>query len=234
MRYLAERNIGFPTRIRNIPIVAAAVIFDLVFGQGESLPDHKTGYDACIAAGQGEIAQGNVGAGTGATVGKWSDFSGRMKGGFGLAEAQEGDLVVGAAAVTNCVGDILNADGSILAGARDEDGQWKARGDRWRRFPDQSPLSPGTNTTLVVIGTNAILDKVLANRLAERAHDGIAIAIRPAHTTHDGDTAYALATNHIEADFDLVANIAVEMVAEAIRNSVREASTVGPFVGLKE
>ena len=167
-------------------------------------------------------------------MGKWSGFSGIMKGGFGLAQAQEGDLVVGAAAVTNCVGDVLNEDGSVLAGAHDQDGRWKASADRWRRFADRPPMLPGTNTTLVVLGTNATMDKVLTNRLAERAHDGIAIAIRPAHTTHDGDTAYALATNHIEADFDLVANIAVEMVAEAIRNSVREASTVGPFVGLKE
>ena len=233
MRYLAERNIGHPTPIRNIPIVAAAVVFDLFLGQGKSLPDGDMGYAACLTAKQDGIAQGNVGAGAAVTVGKWSGFSGIMKGGFGLAQAQEGDLVVGAAAVTNCVGDVLNEDGSVLAGARDDNGRWKVSADRWRRFPDRPPLLPGTNTTLVVVGTNATMDKVLTNRLAERAHDGIAIAIRPAHTSHDGDTAYTLATNRVQANFDLVANMAVEMAAEAIRNSVREASTVGPLVGLK-
>ncbi len=233
VRYLAERNIGHPTPIRNVPIVAAAVVYDLFLGQGDDPPNHKLGYDACLAAGNEEVTQGNVGAGAGVTVGKWSGFSGIMKGGFGLAEVNEGDLVVGAAAVTNCVGDVLNSDGSVLAGAHDEEGRWKVSGDPWRRFPDQPPVLPGTNTTLVVIGTNATMDKVLTNRLAERAHDGIAMAIRPAHTTHDGDTAYALATNRVQANFDLVANMAVEMVAEAIRNSVREASSVGPFTGLK-
>jgi L-aminopeptidase/D-esterase-like protein len=233
MRYLAERDIGHPTPIRNIPIVAAAVVYDLFLGQGNSLPDHTIAYDACLAAGQGEVAQGNAGAGAGVTIGKWSGFSGIMKGGFGLAQAQDGDLVVGAAAVTNCIGDILNDDGTVLAGARGEDGGWKATADPWRRFPDQPPLPTGTNTTLVVVGTNATMDKISTNRLAERAHDGIAIAVRPAHTSHDGDTAYALATNRVQADFDLVANMVVEMVVEAIRNSVRHASTVGPFVGLK-
>ncbi len=233
VRYLAERNIGHSTPIRNVPIVAAAVVYDLFMDPGGSPPDHELGYAACLAAEDQLVTQGNVGAGAGVTVGKWSGFQGIMKGGFGLAEVSEGDLVVGAAAVTNCIGDVVNADGSVLAGAHDEHGQWKVGDDPWRRFPEQPPTIAGTNTTLVVVGTNAGLDKVLANRLAERAHDGIAVAVRPAHTTHDGDTSYALATNRVEAEFDLVANIAVEMVAEAIRNAVREASTVGPFAGLK-
>lgn len=233
VRYLAEREIGHPTPIRNVPIVAAAVVYDLFLGQESGPPGSEMGYAACLAAESQRVIQGNVGAGAGVTVGKWSGFQGIMKGGFGLAEATEGDLQVGAAAVTNCVGDVVNANGSVLAGAHDEHGRWKVEDDPWRRFPEQPPTIPGTNTTLVVVGTNAVLDKMQANRLAERAHDGIAIAVRPAHTTHDGDTAYALATNRIVAEFDLVANIAVEMVAEAIRSSVRKASTVGPFAGLQ-
>jgi L-aminopeptidase/D-esterase-like protein len=234
VKFLAERNVGHPTPIRNIPIVAAAVVYDLFLGQGENPPDHSMGYQACLNAGEAAVALGNVGAGAGATVGKWSGFEGIMKGGFGLAEAREGALVVGAAAVTNCVGDVVDFDGSVLAGARTVDGRWKVVDDPWRRFPEPPPTLPGTNTTLVVVGTNAVLDKVQANRLAERAHDGMAVAVRPAHTTHDGDTAYALATNRVQANFDLVANMAVDMVAEAIRTSVREAATVGPFVGLKQ
>jgi L-aminopeptidase/D-esterase-like protein len=233
VRYLAERDIGYPTLVRKVPIVAAAVVNDLILDNGKSIPDNELGYQACLAAGHEEVALGNVGAGAGVTVGKWSGFPGFMKGGFGLAQVAEGELIVGAAAVCNCIGDVVNADGSVLAGAHSADGQWRAAADPWRRFPDQPPQIPGTNTTLVVIGTNANMNKVLTNRLAERAHDGIAIAIRPAHTSHDGDTAYALATNQVEADFDLVANIAVEMVAEAIRNSVREARTVEAIPGLK-
>ena len=232
VRYLAERDIGHPTTIRNVPIVAAAVVYDLFMDPGGEPPNHKMGYAACVAAESQPLAQGNVGAGAGVIVGTWSGFPGIMKGGFGLVEVAEGDLVVGAAAVTNCIGDVVNADGSVLAGAHDEKGRWKVNINPWRRFTDQPPMMPGTNTTLVVVGTNAVLDKVQANRLAERAHDGIAVAVRPAHTTHDGDTAYALATNRVEAEFDLVGNIAVEMVAEAIRSSVRQASTVGPFAGL--
>ncbi len=235
VRFLAEKDIGHPTPIRNVPIVAAAVVYDLFLGQGDNPPDHDLGYAACLAAEDiGVLAQGNVGAGAGVTVGKWAGFPGIMKGGFGLAQVTEGDLIVGAAAVTNSIGDVVNADGSVLAGARAEDGAWKVDDDPWRRFPEQPPQISGTNTTLVVVGTNATLDKVQANRLAERAHDGMAVAVRPAHTTHDGDTAYALATNGVVAEFDLVANIAVEMVAEAIRNAVREAATVGPFIGLKK
>jgi len=233
VKFLAERGIGHPTPVRNVPIVAAAVVFDLFLGSGEQPPDASMGYAACEAAEVPDLLQGNVGAGTGVTVGKWSGFAGVMKGGFGVAQTQEDDLIVGAAAVTNCVGDVVSEDGTVLAGAHDEDGRWKVADDRWRRFPDKPPLLPGTNTTLVVIGTNATLDKVKANRLAERGHDGIAVAIRPAHTSHDGDTAYALATNRVEADFDFLANIAAELVAEAIRNSVREATSVGPFRGLK-
>jgi L-aminopeptidase/D-esterase-like protein len=232
VRYLSERDIGYPTLIRKVPIVAAAVVNDMILSGGQYTPGAQMGYDACLAAEGDALSQGNVGAGAGVTVGKWSGFSGIMKGGFGLSQITEGELVVGAAAVTNCVGDVVNKDGTVLAGARGKNVPWQVEQDAWRRFPDEAPELPGSNTTLVVVGTNATMDKVLTNRLAERAHDGIAIAIRPAHTTHDGDTAYGLATNRVHADFDLVANMAVEMVAEAIRNSVREARTITSFIGL--
>jgi L-aminopeptidase/D-esterase-like protein len=233
MRYLGEQGIGHFTPIRPIPIVPAAVVYDLFMGGGEVLPDAEMGYAAALAAAEGNVAQGNVGAGAGVTVGKWGGFGTSMKGGFGVAAVREGDLQVCAAAVVNSVGDIVNSDGSVLAGARAPDGRWKVEEDPYRRMPERPPANLGTNTTLVVVATNAPLNKIGANRLAQRAHDGLALAIRPAHTTHDGDTTFALATGTADkVPFDLITNMAVEVVGEAIRNGVRHAATVGEFPGL--
>jgi L-aminopeptidase/D-esterase-like protein len=156
-----------------------------------------------------------------------------MKGGFGVAEYREDDLVVAAAAVVNSIGDVVNEDGTVLAGSRKAGGGWRVEDDPLRRFPERPPANLVTNTTLVVVSTNARLDKVQANRLAQRAHDGMAIAVRPVHTSHDGDATFALSTGQVEAVFDVVANAAVLMVAEAIRNGVREAATVMGIPGLK-
>ncbi len=228
MRYLGERNIGHITPIRPIPIVPAAIVYDLFLSEVH-WPTAELGYAACENASDTAVSQGNVGAGTGVTVGKWAGPWHMMKGGFGLETAVLGDLVVGAGAVVNAIGDVVNPDGSMLAGAH-KDGVWLVEGNPYRQFPGVP--AEATNTTLVVVFTNATLARPAANRLAQRAHDGMAIAIRPVHTTHDGDTAFTLATNQIEADFDLVANIAVEVVAEAIRNAVRHAATVANVVGL--
>jgi L-aminopeptidase/D-esterase-like protein len=232
MGYLAERGIGHHTPIRPIPLVPAAVVYDLFFS-GTNAPTAEMGYAACEAANEANILQGNVGAGAGVTVGKWGGFEHIiMKGGFGVATETIGELVVSAAAVTNAVGDVVNQDGSVLAGAKKHNGRWLVEDSPYRTFRSGPPTIIGTNTTLVVVATNAALTAVEANRLSQRAHNGMAIAIRPSHTTHDGDTAFALATGQVEAQFDRVANIAVEIVAEAIRNSVRFAKSVGNVVGL--
>ncbi|MBE7529878.1 MAG: P1 family peptidase [Chloroflexi bacterium] len=231
MRYLGERNIGHWTPIRPIPIVPAAVVYDLFFSGGQRLPDAEMGYAACLDAREEDIAQGNVGAGAGVTVGKWGGRDGFMKGGFGLACVEQEGVIVGAAAVVNAVGDVVNEDGTVLAGARKAEGGWLADEKPFRPFAARPPAQL-TNTTLVVVWTNARLTKVEANRLAQRAHDGLAIAIRPVHTTHDGDTAFALATGQVEANFDLVANTAVHATTEAIRNAVRFAHSVGEIPGL--
>lgn len=233
MRYLHERGIGHQTPILPVPIVPAAIVYDLFFSRGESFPTADMGYEACTIASAVNVEQGNVGAGAGVTVGKWAGLTGVMKGGFGLATINEGELEVCAAAVVNCIGDVLNEDGSVLAGARAKDGDWLVKRDPFRRFPERAPANLGTNTTLIVVATNASMNKIGANRLAQRAHDGLAMAVRPAHTTHDGDTAFALATGAAgDVPFDAVANIAVEAVAEAIRNAVRHAATVQDVVGL--
>lgn len=236
MGYLGEQNIGHWTPIRPVPIVPAAVVYDLFLSEGNA-PTADMGYQACLNATDGEIAQGNVGAGAGVTVGKWAGFPNMMKGGFGLAELSHSQygLKVMAAVVNNAVGDVVNGDGTVLAGAYAADGSWLVAQNRYR-FVDASqfPVPPvvGTNTTLVVVGTNAQLTRPEATRLAQRAHDGLAVAIRPSHTRHDGDTAFALSTGEVEAPENLVGNMAVEAVAEAIRNSVRYAATVGAVRGL--
>lgn len=232
MRYLAEGGYGHVTPIRPVPIVAAAVVFDFFTNKGEHPPDAEMGYAAARDALPGNDAQGNVGAGAGVLVGKWAGFEAMMKGGFGLAGVQQGDLVVGAAAVVNSIGDVLAADGSVLAGARAREGGWMADHYPLRYAPFARPPDPGTNTTLVVVMTNARLTKQEAYRLAQNAHDGMAIAIRPAHMDHEGDTAFALATEQVHAPFAQIASAATEMVAEAIRNAVRHAHTVSAAPGL--
>ncbi len=232
MRYLGEKGIGHFTPIRPIPIVPAAVVYDLGFSRGQRFPDAEMGYAACLAASDGPIAQGNVGAGAGVTVGKWGGFQQMMKGGFGLATVAVEKCVVAATAVTNSVGDILNADGTVLAGARKLASGWLVE-DYPLRFitEERLPLS-GTNTTLVAVFTNARFTMPEVNRLAQRAHDGMALAINPVHATHDGDTAFALASGVVDAPFDLVANMAVSVITEAIRSAVRHAATLSGVPGL--
>ena len=224
MRYLAERGVGHPTPVRPIPIVAASVIYDLGVAGGSVHPDAELGYAACRAARPlPPTAQGTAGAGTGATVGKWGGRTSMMKGGVGYAERDAEGVLVAALAVVNSVGDVLGEDGRVLAGARDEDG-WLAdrTPERWLPQSAQFPVK-GTNTTLVAVLTEAAMSKPEAGRLAQRAHDGIARAVLPAHTTYDGDTAYALACGRRTAPFDLVAALAVGCVSAAIRNAVRHA-----------
>lgn len=234
MRFLGEQGIGHFTPVKPIPIVPAAVVFDLFFNRGTVWPDAEWGYRAAQTAVYNNPAQGNIGAGAGVTVGKWAGFEDVviMKGGFGLASHTIGDMVISCAAVVNAVGDVVNADGRTLAGAMTPDGRFMADDNPLRLLNERPVLTTGSNTTLLVVATNATLDKVECHRLAQRAHDGMAVAIRPSHTTHDGDTAFAVATGEVEAPFERVAVTAVEVVAEAIRNAVRFAKSVGPVVGL--
>ena len=237
MQYLLERGIGHWTPILPVPIVPTAVVYDLFMHMGKRMPDREMGYAACVDAdlAKEELAQGCVGAGAGVTVGKWtSRIEYFMKSGVGFASAMVGDAEVFAAAVVNAVGDVVEADGSVLAGARDHHTKaWQATENRMRVVMG-SPKRPNmTNTTLVVVATTAKLTKVEANRLAQRAHDGFAMAIQPVHTMHDGDAAFALSTGDVEGlPFDAVANTAVYTVAEAIRNGVKHAVTTNGLPGL--
>jgi L-aminopeptidase/D-esterase-like protein len=208
MRYLEERGVGFDTGPAAVPIVPAAVVFDLRVGDPAARPGPDAGYAACVAATE-DVAEGNVGAGTGATVAKLHGPLRAVKGGLGSASVEESGLVVGSLAVVNAMGEVLGEDGQVLAGARPEE-------------PEQTPApgASGGNTTLVTVATNATLSKERAHLLSLAAHDGIGQAIRPAHTLWDGDTAFALATGPVDADQRKVEELAVRMVAQAIRRAV--------------
>lgn len=225
MKYLEEHNLGYQTPWIKVPIVPGAVIFDLNIGSTTIRPNAESGFKACVAATRDGIAEGNVGAGSGATVGKWGGTTFRMKGGVGLASISNDKLVVTAIAVVNAVGDVLDENGNVLAGSRNREGKWLAEEDPYRAFARvASPLL--SNTTLIVIMTNAKLTKVEVNRLAQRGHDGMARAIKPVHTSYDGDVVFGLASGEVEAGFDLVAEMGADATAQAIRRGVRMAKSL--------
>ncbi len=232
MKYLEEKGIGYETPWVKVPIVPAAVIFDLNIGDTNVRPGPSEGYQACLKANSGDVKEGNAGAGAGATVGKWGGPEYRMKGGVGTASLSDGDLAVGALAVVNCVGDVVDERGEVLAGARKPEGRFLVEENPLRKFALRRIL-PVTNTTLVVVATNAKLTKVEANRVAQRAQNGIARAIVPAHTSYDGDITFALSSGSVEANLDLVAEFGADVTARAIRSAVRAAESVGGVAGLK-
>lgn len=231
MKWLEEHNVGYETPWAKVPIVPSAVVFDLNVGKNSVRPDVKAGYEACKDASSGKLQEGNVGAGTGTTVGKWKGMEYWMKGGFGSASKTIGDLVIGAAAVVNAVGDIIDENGKILAGSRSSDGVFYGDRDPLRVFARGRVLER-TNTTLVVAATNANLNKVDLHRICQRMHDGMARAIVPVHTSYDGDISFALSWGSLQADFDLVAEATAQLTAEAIRRAVKAAKSVQGIVGL--
>ncbi|MEJ1169439.1 P1 family peptidase [Variovorax sp. CCNWLW235] len=237
MRWLEERNIGMDVRFGTLPIVPAAVLFDLPMGDARIRPDAAAGYAACEAATRDAPEEGNVGAGSGALVGKLFGVHRAMKGGIGTASVTVGGVTVGALIAVNALGDVIDPDtAQPVAGARTEDGlalldtrRALLRGD----LP--KPLLAGTNTTLGVIATDAVLTKVQANRLASVAHDGLARAINPVHTMSDGDTLFALATGRVPlegpgAEFrpgmTVLGTMAAEAVARATLRAVLAARAV--------
>ncbi len=216
MQFLEEHQIGYATPWARVPIVPAAVIFDLNVGSASIRPTPAAGYAACVAA-VGSVEGGCRGAGTGATIGKWRGLDRSMPGGLGVAGERFGEVVMVAVAVVNAVGDVLAEDGTILAGATGTHGGWAAKEARFGL--DQPP--PLTNTTLVALLTNARLTKVEANRAASRGHDGMARAVKPVHTSHDGDIVFVLASGAVQTGFEPVAEMGAEMTAAAIRDAVR-------------
>jgi L-aminopeptidase/D-esterase-like protein len=213
-RWLEERGIGFAAGPARVPIVPAAVLFDLGIGDPTVRPGPDDGYAACEAASDGPVAEGSVGAGTGATVAKLPDPSLGVKGGIGSASERRDELVVGAIAAVNALGAIVDERGTHIA---------ENRGD-----PAAEPvLWTYANTTLVVVATNARLTKEYAGRLAQAAQQGVSAAVRPAHTLWDGDTSFALATGAVQAHLLHVEELGARVTAEAIRRGVRSAEALG-------
>lgn len=216
MRYLSERGVGYDTGILPVPIVPSAIIFDLGVGDRDAYPGPEDGYAACTAAEAGDgPLEGRVGAGTGATVGKLAGMEGASPGGIGSAGARLDDgSVVAALAVNNAIGNVVGRDGRMLAG-----------GPLGEEPATDGGVRPGANTVLVVVGTDATLDRAQARKLAELAHDGLAQAISPPHTLLDGDAAFVLSTGRAPAPAGLPGQVAlgaavVDLVRSAIMRSV--------------
>lgn len=229
MRYLEENGLGYKTGLGYlVPIVPAAILFDLAIGRGDVRPDAAMGYAACQNATTQPIEQGSVGAGTGCRVGAMLGNEFATKGGIGSACVDLGDgLLVAALCAVNAVGDVVEEDGSIIGGLRSPEGGFSGMLNAFRQLPRVQHSSTGENTVIGAVATNARLSKVQANKVAQMAHDGLGRAVRPAHTSYDGDTIFALASGEISADVNLVGAYAAEVMAEAIRNGVREAQSMG-------
>ena len=227
MRWLEEQGVGVDVGAARVPIVPAAVLFDLLVGDARIRPGADAGYAACEAASHTPPAEGNVGAGTGACVGKVFGHERAMKGGIGTASVTVGGVTVGALIACNALGDVVDPDtGRVLAGARTADGQGLADIRRSLLAGEAPiPILAGSNTTIGVVATDAKLTKVQANRLAQVAHDGLARAINPVHTVADGDTLFALATGHHDKHpgMMVLATMAAEAVARATVRAVLAA-----------
>lgn len=230
MRFLEERGIGFDTGITPVPLVAQSCIFDLAIGDKSVRPDGAMAYRACENASRTELALGSVGGGMGATVGKFCGAPYAMKSGIGAYAVQAGAIRVGAIVVVNALGDIFDVDTSRqIAGLRTEDGRG-LRSTEEQLYAGievaRNPFSANktaTNTTIGAIVTNAAFSKAELTRVASTAHNGFARAIRPVHTTADGDSIYACSVGREKADLNAVATLASYVMAKAIGVGVRAA-----------
>lgn len=233
MRWLEEHGLGFPTRAGVVPIVPGAILYDLALGDPRIRPDEAMGYAACEAAGPGLPERGSVGAARGASVGKLFGKAHATKGGLGAASRREGDLVVTAIAAVNAFGDVIDpATGKILAGARKPEGGFAdsaacmATGTAPGGFTVPAAEAPDPATTLVVLATNATLNRSGASRMAAAGSLGVARTITPVHTRFDGDIVFALATGEIEASAEQLGVLAAELTAQAILDGIRQATSV--------
>jgi L-aminopeptidase/D-esterase-like protein len=240
MRYLEEKQIGFPIGGGVVPIVPAAILFDLGVGNGKIRPDASCGYAAAQAASTGPVAEGNVGAGAGATVGKLARRGKPMKGGTGSASIElSNGLVVAALVAVNAIGNVVDPKtGETIAGARTSDDTGFVDLHALVRNPASGELesSPLQNTTLAVVATNAQLTKLQATRVAGRAQDGYARAIYPSHLSFDGDAIFAMATGTWKsaADVDQIGSLAADLVAEAIVRAVRAATSIPGYPAARD
>lgn len=234
VKYLEERGVGLDVGVAKIPLVSAAVLFDLMFGSPDARPDAKMGYEAAKNAKSSAFQQGNIGAGTGATVGKILGPTRAMKGGIGSASfVFDNGLVVAALVAVNAFGDAVE-NGETIAGPRLEDGEV---GNTLKLLPQAAERltwgdNDGRNTTLAVVATNARLTKLQMTKVAQMSHDGLARAINPVHATVDGDVVFAAALGDVRAATDVVGAWVAEVLSKAVLRAVRSARSVGKIPGL--
>lgn len=239
VRYLEEQGMGFDVRVARVPIVPAAILFDLGIGRADVRPGPEMGYQACLNASSDPPAGGNVGAGTGATVGKILGMGQAMKAGIGTAGMDIGNgVIVGAIVAVNAFGDVIDPqNGQIIAGSRAADVGPLHIGDQgyfantmnvMKSLVGRTILGFASrgNTVIGVVATNAKLNKEDINKVAQMAHDGLARTIRPAHTMVDGDTIFALATGKKQADVNIVGAFGAEVFAQAVLQAVYNAEPV--------
>ena len=240
MRYLEGQKIGFDARGVRVPIVPAAILFDLGLGRADCRPDAAMGYQAVHAANAGAVAEGNVGAGCGASVGKTFGMARAMKSGVGTASIEiGGGIVVGAIVAVNAFGDVVDpANGQIIAGARPVKlgparlGEGEKYADTlkvMKTFVGRNVMrfATGSNTVIGVVAANVRFTKAETSKMAQMAQDGLARTIRPAHTMLDGDTIFALATGDKQADVSIIGAYAAEALSQAILRAVRAAKPAG-------
>ena len=234
-RYLEERDIGFDTGVAKVPLVSQSCLFDLGVGDKNARPDRDMAYEACKNAGYGEPAQGNVGAGTGCSIGKYRGMGRAMKSGFGTFALQAGALKVGALVAVNALGDVYGPDGKQIAGLLNEarTGLSCTLEELFQDVTAAENLFTG-NTTLGVVVTNARMDKTRLTKVAGMAHNGYARAIRPVHTTADGDSIYALSLGDFPGDVNVVGAMAARVMERAIVRAVQAASPAYGLMGWEE
>jgi len=232
MKYLEDRNIGFDVGIGKVPIVPGACLFDLVAGDPKCRPDADMGYQACINSEKNDPEKGNFGAGTGATIGKFLGIERLMKGGLGHYAVQIGDLKIGAVVAVNCLGDVYDADtGKMIAGLLNEDktGLDSTRRIMWGSVEQDKNVFTG-NTTIGCVITNADLTKSQCSKLASMTHNGYAAAIKPVHTSADGDTIFFLSKGDVKVNPDALGDLSAYVMAKAINEGIRNAKAAYGYI----
>lgn len=236
MQYLEERKIGFDVGVTRVPLVCQSCVFDLVIGRTDVRPDKEMAYRACENAGNGVVEEGCVGAGMGCTVGKYRGKDYAMKSGLGTFAVQVGKVKVGAIVALNAMGDVYDIDTGVqIAGLLNEtrDGLRSTEQEMLADVAGIHNLFTG-NTTIGAIVTNGAFTKAEMNKIASMAHNGYARAIRPVHTTADGDSIYALSTGHETADLNVVGTLAAYVMGRAIGRAARAAHSMGGYLSAQE
>ena len=236
MEYLEKNDIGFDVQVTKVPIVCGAALFDLVVGDHKIRPDKEMGYEACLNATDKECKEGSVGAGIGACVGKMAGMDRTMRGGFGMYGLQVGDLQVVSIVAVNCLGDVINPEtGEIVAGLLDEKKEkiTSTEEEMYKNYDDKTNLFSG-NTTIGITVTNGKMNKAQATKIASMTHNGFARSMRPAHSMYDGDTIYALSTDEVEADINVIGALGAKTMAQAVYNAVMKADSGYGIIAAKD